>query len=90
MEQQKNNGVAAGAAPLPKIVTEFICPPIPVRQFDWCATYEDYEGGDPMGYGETREAAIADLTNSTCGHCGRADTYTGPCQFGGCPLGADL
>jgi hypothetical protein len=44
-----------------KIVTEYVFPPIPLRQFDWRATLDGYEPGDPMGEGPTEEAAIADL-----------------------------
>jgi hypothetical protein len=36
-------------------------PPIPVRSFDYAAYRRSYEGGDPIGYGETPEAAVADL-----------------------------
>lgn len=43
------------------IRTSFIYPPIPSRHFDWIATKEDYEGGDPIGYGQTELEAIADL-----------------------------
>ena len=35
--------------------------PIPVRDFDYCATTRSYEPGHPIGYGPTREAAVADL-----------------------------
>lgn len=43
-----------------KIHTEFVYPPIPLRQFDWCAYDEDtYDGpGSVIGHGRTREAAI--------------------------------
>lgn len=44
-------------------------PPIPLRDFDWCAEHEDYDGapvepGGPPGddrvlYGPTREAVMA-------------------------------
>lgn len=44
-----------------RIDTEYYAPPIPIRQFDWCATRDGYEPGDPIGYGSTREAAIQDL-----------------------------
>lgn len=44
-----------------EILTFFINPPIPRRNFDWTAIYEGYEKGDPIGYGETEESAIADL-----------------------------
>jgi hypothetical protein len=39
-------------------VTTFVNPPIPVRDFDWSATLEGYEGGDPIAYGRTEQAAI--------------------------------
>jgi hypothetical protein len=55
------------------IKTTFVYPPIPIRKFDWCATLDSYEpgepdedgtyhDGDPIGYGATKEEAIADLT----------------------------
>lgn len=47
--------------PRPEIKTEFVCPPIPVRQFDWCATYGDYDLDDPCGWGKTEQEAIDDL-----------------------------
>ena len=43
------------------IVTTFDAKPIPIRRFDWTATFEGYEPGDPIGYGETEEQAINDL-----------------------------
>lgn len=45
----------------PKIITEFINPPIPIRHFDWAAHFHGYEPGEPIGYGATEEDAIADL-----------------------------
>lgn len=44
-----------------KIRTENIFPPIPIRAFDWCATFENYEPGCPIGYGATEQEAIDDL-----------------------------
>jgi len=49
-----------------KIVTHFVCPPIPLRQFDWSAIDDDtYDGAEdshcPIGYGATEAEAIADL-----------------------------
>jgi hypothetical protein len=41
------------------IQTHCIHPPIPLRQFDWCA-YRDPER-KPYGYGATEAEAIADL-----------------------------
>lgn len=44
-----------------KVVTKFDPPPIPVRNCDWQATYEDYDLGDPIGLGATEQDAINDL-----------------------------
>lgn len=46
-----------------KIRTDFIYPPIPVRDFDWSAIDDStYDGkGCPIGRGATEEEAIADL-----------------------------
>lgn len=44
-----------------KIITEHVYPPIPVRCFDWAATLDDYEPGDPVGRGTTEQEAIANL-----------------------------
>ncbi len=38
-----------------------VCPPIPTRAFDWCATFDGYEPGDPVGWGVSKQAAILDL-----------------------------
>ena len=43
------------------INVQFIHPPIPMRQFDWCATFEGYDEGDPQGFGETPQDAVVDL-----------------------------
>ena len=45
----------------PKIKTEFWAKPIPMRQFDWTATEDDYEPGCPIGYGSSENEAVADL-----------------------------
>lgn len=44
-----------------KIITEFIYPPIPIRNYDWEAIREDYNEGDPIGHGRTEKDAILDL-----------------------------
>ena len=44
-----------------KIVTSRFIKPIPVRSFDWEATFDDYDLGDPIGFGRTEEEALADL-----------------------------
>lgn len=44
-----------------KILTDYWAKPIPLRQFDWSATTDNYEPGCPIGYGHTEQEAIADL-----------------------------
>lgn len=46
-----------------KIRTNYVYPPIPIRDFDWSAVDDDtYDGpGCPIGSGPTEEAAIKDL-----------------------------
>lgn len=44
-----------------KIVTSFVYPPIPLRSCDWCAYYDGQEENGDYGWGETEDAAIADL-----------------------------
>lgn len=43
-----------------KVVTSHVFPPIPLRQFDWCAYFDGDEEG-PQGWGGTEDAAIVDL-----------------------------
>ena len=38
-----------------------VFPPIPSRAFDYSAATDNYEPGQPIGYGPTEEAALADL-----------------------------
>lgn len=44
-----------------KIITTYIYPPIPDRNWDWQATLDGYEPGDPIGHGPNEDAAKADL-----------------------------
>ena len=48
-----------------KIVTNFAQPPIPTRNCDWSAVFDDYDGAEdsncPVGRGATEKEAIADL-----------------------------
>lgn len=44
-----------------KILTDYVYPPIPLRQFDWSAVYDGYEPGEPIGWGVTEALAIQDL-----------------------------
>lgn len=46
---------------MPKIITDFIYPPIPLRQFDWAAWYDGEEENGPYGYGRTEEEAVKEL-----------------------------
>lgn len=45
----------------PRIKTEHVYPPIPVRSCDWSAWYDGYEEGGPSGSGSTEAEAIRDL-----------------------------
>lgn len=54
-----------------KILTAYWAKPIPRRDCDWSATYDDYEGGDgysepsgPIGFGATEQEAIDDLVEN--------------------------
>jgi len=44
-----------------KIKTTYDPPPIPVRNCDWSATWEDYDLGVPIGYGATEKEALIDF-----------------------------
>ena len=44
-----------------KIVTVHVCPPIPCRDFDWCAHFDDNDEDGPVGWGSTAQDAIDDL-----------------------------
>lgn len=46
---------------LGKIITEYVFPPIPPRQFDWAAYRDGYEPGCKVGHGKTEAEAVADL-----------------------------
>jgi hypothetical protein len=43
------------------IVTTYDPKPIPMREFDWSAVTNNYEPGDPIGWGLTKKKAITDL-----------------------------
>ena len=44
-----------------KIITSYECPPIPVREYDWSASRENWDLDEPIGYGRTEQDAIDDL-----------------------------
>lgn len=48
-----------------KIVTSHVFPPIPIRDFDWCAFYDGDEESGFRGWGKTEQAAIDDLIAET-------------------------
>jgi hypothetical protein len=48
-----------------KIVTTNLYPPIPFREFDWCACYEGTEEDGPYGWGPSEAEAIEDLMDLT-------------------------
>jgi len=43
-----------------KILTSYIFPPIPIRDFDWCAYYDGEEEAH-CGWGKTEKEAIQEL-----------------------------
>lgn len=47
-----------------RIHTHYEPPPIPVRSYDWSAVTDDYEPGDPVGYGPTEGEALDDLRSA--------------------------
>lgn len=48
-----------------KIITDYQFPPIPIRNFDWVAYYEDAdEETGPQGWGSTEQQAINNLINT--------------------------
>lgn len=47
-----------------KIITRNICPPIPMRQFDWCAYFDGDEESGRCGHGHTEVEAVADLVEN--------------------------
>lgn len=58
---------------MPTIRTEYWAKPIPLRQFDWIATYDsdepDDNGNMRSGEGRTEEEAIADLLTNYPPQC---------------------
>lgn len=43
-----------------RIVTEYVHPPIPVRDYDWCAWYDGFEEAQ-RAWGRTEAEALAAL-----------------------------
>jgi len=44
-----------------RLITNHIYPPIPVRDFDWCAYRDGEEESGHCGWGKTQAEAIEDL-----------------------------
>lgn len=44
-----------------KIITSQDNPPIPTKEYDWSAYREDWDLGEPVGHGKTKQEAINDL-----------------------------
>jgi hypothetical protein len=58
----ENNGdLCDYCALLEEIRTEYICPPIPIRNFDYTAWIDGEEEDGKHGYGATKQEAIDDL-----------------------------
>lgn len=56
------------------IKTNNVKPPIPIRDFDWVAWFDDIGEEWPVGIGPTREDAIASLLEvEVCRHKGNTD-----------------
>lgn len=53
--------LASRADAKPRVLTEFIYPPIPIRSHDWCAWRDGHEEDGNYGWGRTEDEAIADL-----------------------------
>ncbi len=51
-----------------QIKTSPIFPPINIRGLNWCATFDGYEPGCPIGHGETEQEAIDDLRSIVTTH----------------------
>ena len=47
-----------------RVVVTHEHPPIPVRGFDYRATFEGHEPGEPQGFGATPVAALEDLRDT--------------------------
>lgn len=63
------------------IETTYWAKPIPLREFDWLATREGWEPGEPIGHGATEQAAIwhlikaEDEDDDERDYCESADEY---------------
>jgi hypothetical protein len=44
-----------------QLITNYWAKPIPMRKFDWQATLDGWEPGEPIGHGESEADAVYDL-----------------------------
>lgn len=44
-----------------KLILANICPPIPIRTYDWAAYFDGSEEDGPCGHGKTQMDALYDL-----------------------------
>jgi hypothetical protein len=56
-------GLDSVASPQSKIMTSYVSPPIPIRDFDWVAWIDGEEDGH-RGHGKTEREAIDELHNA--------------------------
>lgn len=56
-----------------KIITSHVYPPIPMRNFDWCAYDDDLHPDGPQGWGSSERAAVDDLMEQLKEDQGEAD-----------------
>jgi hypothetical protein len=47
-----------------KIIIHYDPPPVPTRDYDYCAVYDDDRGESMVGYGATEQEARKDLLES--------------------------
>jgi len=50
------------------IEVTLVYPPLPVRDWDYCATFKGYEPGESIGYGPTEYDAIVCLLSMALAH----------------------
>ncbi len=50
---------------LEPVYTAYDPKPIPMRDHDWCAYYDSYEPGAPLGWGASEQLAVNDLLEQT-------------------------
>lgn len=73
-----------------KLIITYDPPPIPIRTLDWSAVDDNYEPGEPIGYGPTRQAAISDyLEQAECREATDVVALDGSCALCGAVMGEE-